>query len=153
MTVEAGQQAPDFELKDGARNTVRLSDFRGRPVVLVFYPFTFTSVCGGELCELRDDLKTFETAQAQVLAISCDTPFAQAKWAEDQGFGFPLLSDFWPHGEAARAYGVFNEDAGCANRATFVIDAEGVVKATFASSGLGSPRQRAQYEDALKKVA
>lgn len=153
MGVDVGQQAPDFTLKDQDGNDVTLSDFRGnRNVVLVFYPFTFTGVCHGELCEIRDDPSAFEASQAQVLAISCDTRHAQAQWAKEQGFTFPVLSDFWPHGATAKAYGVFNEDLGCANRATFVIDKDGNVVATFSSPNLGTPRSRAEYEDALAKL-
>ena len=103
MTVEVGQAAPDFTLKDQAGNDVSLADYKGKqPVVLVFYPFTFTGVCQGELCEIRDDPSTFESADAAVLAISCDTRHAQAQWAEQQGFTFPVLSDFWPHGAVAK---------------------------------------------------
>jgi len=119
MTLATGAEAPDFTLKDHNGNDVTLSSFRGQQnVVLVFYPFTFTGVCQGELCSLRDDLSEYENANAQVLAISCDTRHAQKLWAEQQGFTFPLLSDFWPHGAVARAYDVFNEQLGCANRAT-----------------------------------
>ena len=126
MPVEIGQEAPDFTLKDQDGNDVTLSSFRGNQnVVIVFYPFTFTGVCEGELCSLRDDLSEFEAVKAQVLAISCDSRHAQKQWATQQGFTFPVLSDFWPHGEVARAYGVFNEQLGCANRATFVIDTDG----------------------------
>lgn len=153
MGVDVGQQAPDFTLKDQDGNDVTLSDFRGNQnVVLVFYPFTFTGVCQGELCEIRDDPSAFEASQAQVLAISCDTRHAQAQWAKQQGFTFPVLSDFWPHGATAKAYGVFNEDLGCANRATFVINKDGNVVATFSSPNLGTPRARAEYEDALAKL-
>src|SRR2546423_15567079 len=114
MAIEVGQEAPDFELSQGF-NKVKLSDYRGKEnVVLVFYPFTFTGVCQGELCELRDDLSSFQTSDAQVLAISCDSRHAQNKWAAEQGFNFPLLSDFWPHGEVSRRYGVLNEAVGCA---------------------------------------
>ena len=88
-----------------------------------------------------------------MLAISCDTRHAQAQWAEQQGFTFPVLSDFWPHGEVAKAYGVFNEKLGCANRASFVIDKEGKVVATFESANLATPRSRDEYEAALAKVA
>jgi peroxiredoxin len=122
-------------------------------VVLVFYPFTFTGVCQGELCELRDNLASFQTSAAQVLAISCDSPFAQKKWAEEQGFGFPVLSDFWPHGAVSRAYGVFNEANGAAARGTFVIDKDGKVVAAFASPDLGTPRARVEYEAALAKLS
>ena len=153
MTVGVGTQAPDFTLKDQHGNEVSLGHFRGeQPVVLVFYPFTFTGVCEGELCEIRDDPSAFETAGAQVLAISCDSPFSQRMWAEQQGFEFPVLSDFWPHGAVAKAYGVFNAALGCANRVTFVIDKDGKVVATFASADLGTPRSRKEYEAALAIV-
>jgi peroxiredoxin (alkyl hydroperoxide reductase subunit C) len=153
MTVEIGQEAPDFALKDQANNEVRLSSFRGdKAVALVFYPFTFTAVCEGELCALRDDLSTFEDAGLQVLAVSCDSRHAQRVWAEQQGFGFPVLSDFWPHGEVARAYGVFNEALGCANRATFVIDQQGNIVDAFASDELTTPREQARYAEAVTKL-
>jgi peroxiredoxin len=151
--VDVGQQAPDFTLKDQDGNDVTLSSFRGKQnVVIVFYPFTFTGVCQGELCEIRDDPSAFQASQAQVLAISCDSRHAQARWAKEQGFTFPVLSDFWPHGATAKAYGVFNEELGCANRATFVIDKDGTVVATFSSPNLGTPRARAEYEEALAKL-
>ena len=153
MTLATGAEAPDFTLKDQDGNDVQLSSFRGKQnVVLVFYPFTFTGVCQGELCSLRDDLSEYETAQAQVLACSCDTRHAQKQWAEQQGFTFPVLSDFWPHGEVARAYGVFNEQLGCANRATFVIDKQGTIVDVFESPNLGTPRDKAAYEAALSKL-
>ena len=153
MAIEVGQPAPDFDLPDQNRNRVKLSDFRGKQnVVLVFYPFSFTGVCTGELCELRDNLSSYETASAQVLAVSCDPRSVQAKFAEDNGFTFPVLSDFWPHGEASKAYGVFDETLGAAKRGTFVIDKEGVVVATFASPDLATPREKRLYEEALAKL-
>lgn len=153
MTIEVGTQAPDFELKDPSGAVVRLSDFRGdSAVALVFYPFTFTGVCHGELCELRDDLSVFADAGVQVLAVSCDSPFVQKRWAEEEGFGFPVLSDFWPHGEVSRAYGVFNEDLGCANRGTVVINAEGIVVDAFSSPDLGTARDMGRYQEALGKL-
>src|SRR5216683_1890475 len=110
MAIDIGQQAPDFDLPDQNRNRVKLSDFRGeRNVVLVFYPFSFTGVCTGELCELRDDLSSYETASAQVLAVSCDPRSVQEKFAAEQGYAFPVLSDFCPHGAVSKAYGVFSE--------------------------------------------
>lgn len=149
MPIDVGQQAPDFELP-GSTGTVRLSTWRGTSnVAVVFYPFTFTGVCQGELCELRDDLGSFRAAGVQVLAVSCDTVHAQKHWAEEQGFGFPVLSDFWPHGAVARAYGVFDENLGCATRRTFLVDKSGVVAATFASADLRTPRERADYEAAI----
>jgi len=153
MAIKVGDAAPDFTLKDQANNEVTLSSFRGKQnVVLVFYPFTFTGVCQGELCEIRDDPGAFATKDAQVIAVSCNTRHDQAKWAEEQGYEFPLLSDFWPHGEVAKAYGVFNEELGCANRATFVIDKDGKVVDTFASAALGTPREKSEYASALGKL-
>ena len=150
MAVQVGDEAPDFTLKDQKGEDVTLSSFRGTSnVVLVFYPFTFTGVCHGELCAIRDDPSAFASADAQVLAVSCDTRHAQKTWAEQEGFDFPVLSDFWPHGEVAKSYGVFNDALGCANRATFVIDKDGKVAATFASADLGTPRERSEYEAAL----
>ncbi|HEY3834744.1 MAG TPA: peroxiredoxin [Acidimicrobiia bacterium] len=151
--VDAGDTAPDFTLKDQNGDDVSLASFRGeKNVVLVFYPFTFTGVCEGELCSLRDDISQFDTGNAQVLALSCDSRHSQRIWAEQQGYNFPVLSDFWPHGAVAKAYGVFNEELGCANRATFVIDKNGKVADTFASPNLGTPREKAAYEAALAKL-
>jgi peroxiredoxin len=153
MAVQAGDEAPDFTLKDQTGNEVTLSSFRGsKNVVLVFYPFTFSGLCRGELCEIRDDPSAFDGAGAQVVAVSCDTRHVQAVWAEQESFTFPVLSDFWPHGEVAKAYGVFNEELGCANRATFVIDKDGKVIDTFSSPDLKTPRAREEYEAALAKV-
>lgn len=153
MSVQIGDRAPDFELPSSTGDKVRLSSFRGdKHVALVFYPFTFTGVCHGELCEIRDDLRSFEDAAVQVLAVSCDSVHSQRKWAEEEGFGFPVLSDFWPHGEVAKAYGVFNDALGCANRQTFVIDKTGTVVATFASADLRTPRQQEEYRAALDEL-
>ena len=129
MAPEVGTEAPDFTLKDQNNQDVALSSFRGqRSVLLVFYPFAFSGICTGELCAVRDDLSSFQNDDVQVLAISCDHPFALKAWSEAQGFGFPLLSDFWPHGEVATAYGVFNADRGMAVRGTFLVDTDGVVR-------------------------
>jgi peroxiredoxin len=152
MAIESGQPAPQFELKDTAGEPVTLSAYSGKPVLLVFYPFTFTGVCEGELCRLRDDYSKFEDAGVQVLAISCDSRHSQRVWTEQQGFQFPMLSDFWPHGEIARAYGVFNETLGCANRASFLIGGDGKVVDTFSSADLGTPREAARYDEALAKL-
>jgi peroxiredoxin len=153
MAIEIGDDAPDFELKDQNGNEVKLSSFRGnRAVALVFYPFTFTGVCEGELCQLRDDYSTFEDAGVQVLAVSCDSRHAQRIWAEQQGYQFPVLSDFWPHGQVAQAYGVFNDAIGAANRATFLIAEDGKVVDTFASPDLATARPADRYREALAKL-
>lgn len=153
MAIDVGQDAPGFTLA-GQDGPVSLADFRGqKAVALVFYPFTFSGICRDELCELRNDLSQFEAADVQVLAVSCDSKHAQAKWAAAEGYGFPVLSDFWPHGEVAKAYGIFNEAVGCANRATFVIGKDGKVAATFATDSLGTPRAKAEYDAALARLA
>ncbi|MDI5968104.1 peroxiredoxin [Streptomyces sp. SL13] len=129
MAIEVGTKAPEFELKSQHGETVKLSDFRGeKHVVLLFYPFAFTGVCTDELCALRDELPKFVNDDVQLLAVSNDSPFALRVFAEREGLDYPLLSDFWPHGAASRAFGVFDEDKGCAVRGTFVIDKEGVVR-------------------------
>jgi peroxiredoxin len=148
-----GTEAPDFTLKDQDGNEVTLSSFKGTtPVVLVFYPFTFTGVCEGELCSLRDDLGRYEAAGARLLAVSCDSRFVQKKWSDEMGYGFPLLADNWPHGAVAKAYGAFNEALGCANRATFVIDAAGVIVDSVETANLGTAREASWYEAALAKL-
>ena len=104
MTIEVGDLAPDFELMDQDRTPVRLSSFRGsKSVVVVFYPLAFTGVCQGEMCAIRDSIEDFSSADVQVLAISVDSGPVHAKWAAEQGYTFPLLADFWPHGEVARS--------------------------------------------------
>jgi peroxiredoxin len=153
MAIAAGQPAPAFTLKDPDGNEVSLSDFAGeKAVALVFYPFTFTGVCEGELCSLRDDLSTYEAAGVQVLAVSCDSRFAQGVWSKEQGYGFPVLSDFWPHGATAKAYGVFNEDLGCAIRATFLIGKDGTIVDAFETDNLGTARSAERYAEALAKL-
>ena len=124
-----GSTAPDFTLKDQNNGEVTLSSFRGsKNVVVLFYPATFTGVCQGELCSVQEDLSTFQNDDVQVLAVCVDSSFANKVWAEQQGFTFPILSDFWPHGAVAQAYGVFNEVAGRATRGTFVVDKEGTLR-------------------------
>ncbi len=148
MPIEVGAEAPDFVLKDQNNQEVRLSDFRGsKSVLLVFYPLAFTGTCQGELCQVRDNLNDFVNDDVQVLTVSVDSPYSHKVWADQQGYQFPLLSDFWPHGAVARAYGVLNETAGIANRGTFVIDRQGVVR--FAE--MNSPGQ-ARDQDAWRKA-
>jgi peroxiredoxin len=153
MAIEIGDEAPDFELPDPSYARVKLSDLRGAPVALVFYPFSFTSVCGGELCQLRDDYSKFEDAGLQVVAVSCDSPGVQRAWTQQQAFQFPLLSDFWPHGEVAKRYGVFDEALGSARRSTFIIDGSGKVVDTFGTNELRTPRKPERYDEALEKLS
>jgi mycoredoxin-dependent peroxiredoxin len=129
VPIEVGAVAPDFALKDQNNQEVRLSDFRDRRnVLLVFYPLAFTGTCQGELCAVRDNLSDFANEDVQVLTVSVDSPYSHKVWADREGYDFPLLSDFWPHGAVAQAYGVFNEERGFSNRGTFLIDRDGVVR-------------------------
>ncbi len=149
MAIEPGTKAPDISLRDQHGQTVTLADFRGeKNVVLLFYPFAFTGVCTGELCALRDELPAFVNDDVQLLAVSNDSPFALRVFAEQEGLDYPLLSDFWPHGEASRAYGVFDEEKGCAVRGTFIIDKEGVVRWTVVNA-LPDARDLNDYVRAL----
>ena len=153
MAVEIGQPAPEFTLSDQDGTAVSLADFRGsKAVALVFYPFTFSGVCEGELCAIRDDYSSFTNAGVQVLAVSCNAKHAQKLWRTQNGYDFPVLTDFWPHGEVAQAYDVFNEDLGCAMRNTFVINADGLLVDSFASPDLGTARPEARYKEALAKL-
>lgn len=126
--VDVGDEAPDFQLPDQDRKPVRLSSFRGaKNVVLVFYPLAFTGTCQGELCAIRDSIEDFSGDDVVTLAVSVDSPAVHKKWADEQGYTFPLLADFWPHGDVARTYGVLQEDLGLALRGTFIIDKQGKV--------------------------
>lgn len=149
MAIQVGDKAPDFELKDNHGATVKLSDLRGeKNVVLLFYPFAFTGVCTGELCELRDNLPKFVNDDVQLLAVSNDSIHTLRVFAEQESLEYPLLSDFWPHGEVSRAYGVFDADKGCAVRGTFIIDKEGVVRWTVVNA-LPDARDLNKYVAAL----
>jgi peroxiredoxin len=152
MAIAVGDKAPDFELRDQHGQTVRLSGFRGgKNVVLVFYPFSFTGVCTGELSALRDELPAFQNEGIQLLAVSNDSMHTQRVFSEKEGLEYPLLSDFWPHGAVSTAYSVFDEEKGCAVRGTFVIDKEGVVRWTIVN-GLPEARDLNEYLKALEAL-
>lgn len=152
MTLIIGDAAPDFELVNQYGETVKLSDFRDKkPVVLVFYPLSFSGICTGELCEIRDNFAKFENENVELLAISVDSKFVQKKFADEEGYKFSVLADFWPHGAVAKAYGVFLEEAGIANRATFVIDQEGILTAKFVTAP-GQARSLDEYDRALDSL-
>lgn len=152
MTLIIGDHAPDFELINQFGETVKLSDFRGKkPVVIVFYPLSFSGICTGELCEIRDNFAKFENENVELLAISVDSKFVQKQFAEHEGYKFSVLADFWPHGGVAKAYGVFIEDAGIANRATFVINKDGELVAKFITAP-GQARSLDEYDRALASL-
>ena len=150
--IEVGQEAPDFTLRDQNNEEVTLSSFRGSQAVLViFYPLAFTGICTGELCAVRDDLSTFQNDDVQVMTISVDSPYSHKVFSEKENYDFPLLSDFWPHGGVAQAYGVFNETTGFANRGTFLVDKDGVVR--FAElNGPGEGRNPDDWRAAIKSL-
>ncbi len=149
MSITIGQAAPDFEVNNQNGEKVSLSSFKGeKNVVLLFYPFSFTGKCTGELCAVRDDLSAFQNESVQVLAISCDSMFTQRIFAEKESYTFPVLSDFWPHGEVAKAYGVFEETRGCAVRGTFIIDKSGIVRWQVIN-GMGDARNVGDYKAAI----
>lgn len=152
MLVDVGSIAPDFTLRDQNREEVTLSSYRGdRAVLLVFYPLAFTGICTGELCTVRDDLATYQNERVQIITVSVDSPYTHKIFAEREGYEFPLLADFWPHGAVAQAYGVFNSDLGYANRGTFLIDVDGVVR--FAEmNGPGEGRDAAQWRAAIEAL-
>lgn len=147
--VEVGDEAPDFTLRDQNNEEFTLAEHRRRQAVLiVFYPLAFSGICTGELCAVRDDLGTYQNADVQVVSVSCDSVYSQKVFSQREGYEFPLLSDFWPHGEVARRYGVFNEAAGFANRGTFLVDKQGLVR--FAElNGPGQGREAAVWRDAI----
>ncbi len=149
MTLSIGTAAPDFELSDQNGNKVSLSSFKGKKnVVLLFIPFAFTGTCTGELCAMRDDLSSFQNENVELLALSCDSMYTQRIWAEKEGYNFPVLADFWPHGAVATAYGIFDAERGCAVRGTFIIDKEGIVRWSVVN-GLGDARSNDDYKAAL----
>ncbi len=152
MQIQIGQQAPDFELTDQDGTVRKLSDYRGKQnVVLVFYPFAFSGICTAELCELRDDLSVFASDDTATLAVSIDSKFALKAFAEQERYSFPLLADFWPHGQVARLYGVFDEDKGMANRGTFILDKEGRIRFVTINPP-GQPRDVEAYRKALAEL-
>ena len=124
--LRLGGPAPDFTLRDQFGQDVTLSSYRGsKAVALLFYPFAFSGVCTGEMAGSRDRLAEFMTFDTEVVGISCDPLYALRAFADADGLNFPLVSDFWPHGEVTRAYDVFDEVKGCPRRSSYVIDKDG----------------------------
>ncbi len=152
MPAPIGFPAPDFELPSQHGEPIRLSAYRGRPVALVFFPLAFSGTCTSELTELRDNSALFSDAGVEVVGISVDSKASLRAWSEQERSGFRLLADFWPHGAVARSYGVFLEDRGYAARATFFVDAAGIVRDAFVSPP-GEARSLASYRHALSAIS
>ena len=150
--LTVGEPAPDFTLKDQNNQPVTLSAFRGaKNVLLVFFPLAFTGICQRELDEIQDHLSDFVNAETATLAISVGPSPTHKVWASQRGYTFPVLSDFWPHGEISRSYGVFNDVSGFPNRGTFVIDRAGAV--AFAECKQpGEARDQAVWAQALNTL-
>lgn len=149
MPLEVGTQAPAFELIDQERQPVSLHDLKGEKALVVFIPFPFSGICEFELCTIRDRLAALNDLDAKVAVITVDTHFTNERWSSENGFQFPVLSDYWPHGEVAKAYDAFNEKVGAANRITYVLDEEGVIREVIDSGSLGTPREFDEYVEAL----
>jgi len=152
MTIQIGDQAPNFTLPNQHGEEIELQALRGKPVVLAFYPLSFSPTCTDELCELRDEFQIFEDSDATLLGVSVDSKFTQAAVSEAKEYQFDLLADFKPHGEVTKLYEAWLEEKGHGTRATYVIDADGVVVAKFVTSP-GEMRPLADYKKALELVA
>ena len=151
--LAVGDRAPDFELRDQNNQRVSLAALRDRgPVLAVFFPLAFTGTCQGELGYIRDNEPRFVNDGLQTVAISVGPPPTHKVWSSAQGFLFPILSDFWPHGAVARQYGVFNAERGYADRGTFLIDTDGTIR--FADVvGPGERREPELWDKALGALA
>lgn len=152
MTIAIGSPAPEFTLKNQFGEEISLASFRGsKNVVLMFYPFAFTGTCTGELCTIRDQYADYVNDDTVTLSVSCDSPYTLKVFGEQEQLSHHLLSDFWPHGEVARSYGVFLDDKGFATRGTFVIDKDGIVRWSVVN-GPGEARDSDAVRQALSAL-
>ncbi|WP_160317059.1 redoxin domain-containing protein [Ardenticatena maritima] len=150
--IQPGEMAPDFALPDQDKNVHKLSDYRGKPVVLLFYPLDFSPVCSNEMACFRDALSVFNDLDAQVFGISVDSVWAHKAFAAQQGIEFPLLADFHPKGDVCKKYGVYLEDKGICDRVVVVIDPEGRVSEVI-HVGIPNVPDVEQVAEAVKKAA
>lgn len=149
MVIQVGETAPDITLSDQHGEELTLSELVSeQPVALVFFPLAFSGICTGELCELRDNLAVFADAKVRVVGISVDSVYALKVWAEQEGYEFSILSDFWPHGAVASQYGAFIDERGIATRATVIIGEDRKVLASFETSP-GEARDFSAYREAV----
>ena len=156
MSIQPGQQAPEFTLRDNEKNKVTLSDYKGKNVLLLFFPLAFTSTCTKELCFMRDNLTTYNNLDAQVFGISVDSLFSLDKFKKEQNLNFPLLSDF--NKVVSTAYDTiyehfFNDMDGVSKRSAFLIDKEGIVRyAEVLENASEVPNFNASNEEALADI-
>ena len=150
MTI--GSPAPAFELLDQNKTPVSSESLKGSKSLIVFIPFPFTGNCDNEACELRDQLSNLNGMDAKVVIVTTHSIPTNKKWADENGLVFPVLADYWPHGKTAQAYGAFNEQVGAANRYTFVLDADGVVRDVINTDSLGVVREFDAYTAALAAI-
>lgn len=151
-SIAIGQPAPAFELRNQNKELVSLDDLKGTKTLVVFIPFPFTGICDAEGCAIRDGLGALEAMDANVVVITAHSVPTNAKWAAENNFEFPILSDYWPHGEVIQAYGIFNADIGVAMRSSFVIDADGIVRDIIATESLGVQREHEAQVAALAAI-
>jgi peroxiredoxin len=129
MALKVGDVAPDFILKDNHGKEAGLGEFRGKKVVLGFHPLAWTRVCGEQMQDLEAGAERFAKADAVAFGLSIDSTFCKKAWAESLGVSRTrLLSDFWPHGDVAGKYGIFNDEVGASKRATVIVDEKGIVR-------------------------
>ena len=152
MTTAVGEPAPDFVTRNQHGEQVGLADLRGHRAVIVFYPWAFSGICRGELAALRDDHERFRDLGVRVVAVSCDAMFSLRAYADAERIDFDLLTDHWPHGQIAKAYGVFDDQAGCALRGTFVLERTGVISWQQVN-GIGEGRDFGSLSAQLREPA
>ena len=152
MPADIGTPAPSFHLPNVDRAMFHSDSLRGKKSLVVFIPFPFTRICDGETCAIRDNMSRLEALDASVVVITTHARSTHEEWVRQEGFAFPVLSDFWPHGEVTSAYGCFNEQLGVAMRATYVLDADGIVRDVIATESLGDARAFDDYATALAAI-
>lgn len=149
--VSVGDRIPEFTSKNQQGEEVSPATLAGSPALLVFFPFAFSGVCTGELCEIRDNFSDFNNLGVRVVGVSCDPAPALATWAKTENYEFDVASDFWPHGEISQKFGVFHEGIGAAERGSFLIDAQGIVR-WIVKSDLGQGRSIEDYKTAIAEM-
>lgn len=152
MPLAIDTAAPDFSLFDQNKNEVSLDDIKGHNALIVFIPFPFTGHCDNEGCQLRDGLAELGGLEAKVIVITTHAIPTNARWASENGFEFPVLADYWPHGDVVKSYEAFNDVTGSANRVTYVLDTGGIIRDVIATDSLGTPREYELYGQALAAI-